>query len=47
MMLLPVGLVGTLELAEGNLLSIGADADEAGLLVRMPEGIPGVFEVAR
>lgn len=47
MMLLPVGLGGRLELAEGNLLSIGADADETGLLVRMPEGMPGVFEVAR
>lgn len=47
MMLLPVGLVGMLELAEGNLLSTGADAEEAGLPVRRPEGMPGVFEVAR
>jgi hypothetical protein len=45
---LPVGLVGgRVELAEGSLLRIGAETDEAGLPVRMPEGMPGVFEVAR
>ncbi|KAG9966670.1 alpha/beta-hydrolase, partial [Aureobasidium melanogenum] len=35
-------LVGMLELAEDNLLSIGAEVDEAGLPVRMPEGTPVV-----
>jgi hypothetical protein len=47
MMLLPVGLVGMLELAEDSLLSIGAEVDEAGLAVRMAEGTPVVFGVPR
>ena len=46
-MLLPEGLVGMFELDEGSLLSIGAEADEAGLPVRRPEGTPVVLGAPR
>lgn len=46
-MLLPVALLERVELAEGSLLSIGAEADVPGLPVRTPDGMAALLGAPR